>query len=180
MTLRRPLLSASSASSARRLGLPALLLAAGCAPATVEGTSVGNPGLTAVRVAPADQLAPSLARLDVATVTAVSCSGDRQTVVSGVELDLLAPSQVALPGVHTQEPTFGLPATWVDAALKEDAAIKGYTVVDVTPEEMVVTMKMIDTSRPDAEVRDGAKFRLTPGSRRVEVMPVPGASGTFG
>jgi len=98
MTLRRPLLSASFASSARRLGLPALLLAAGCAPATVEGTSVGNPGLTAVRVAPADQLAPSLARLDVATVTAVSCSGDRQTVVSGVELDLLAPSQVALPG----------------------------------------------------------------------------------
>jgi flagellar biosynthesis protein FlhA len=39
-------------------------------------------------------------------------------------------AQVALPGVHTQEPTFGLPATWVDAALKEDAAIKGYTVVD--------------------------------------------------
>ena len=38
--------------------------------------------------------------------------------------------QVALPGIHTTEPTFGLPATWVDAALKEDAAIKGYTVVD--------------------------------------------------
>ena len=39
-------------------------------------------------------------------------------------------AQVTLPGVHTSEPTFGLPATWVDAALKEDAAIKGYTVVD--------------------------------------------------
>jgi len=39
-------------------------------------------------------------------------------------------AQVTLPGVHTAEPTFGLPATWVDAALKEDAAIKGYTVVD--------------------------------------------------
>ena len=26
--------------------------------------------------------------------------------------------------------TFGLPATWIDAALKEEAAIKGYTVVD--------------------------------------------------
>ncbi|MCC6775107.1 MAG: flagellar biosynthesis protein FlhA [Hyphomicrobiales bacterium] len=38
--------------------------------------------------------------------------------------------QVTLPGVHTTEPTFGLPATWVDAALKEEAAIKGYTVVD--------------------------------------------------
>jgi len=38
--------------------------------------------------------------------------------------------QVHLPGIHTPEPTFGLPATWVDAALKEEAAIKGYTVVD--------------------------------------------------
>jgi flagellar biosynthesis protein FlhA len=38
--------------------------------------------------------------------------------------------QVTLPGVHTSEPTFGLPATWVDIALKEEAAIKGYTVVD--------------------------------------------------
>jgi flagellar biosynthesis protein FlhA len=41
-----------------------------------------------------------------------------------------AGSQVTLPGVHTVEPTFGLPATWVDVALKEDAALKGYTVVD--------------------------------------------------
>jgi flagellar biosynthesis protein FlhA len=39
-------------------------------------------------------------------------------------------AQVTLPGVHTTEPTFGLPATWVDAMLKEEAAIKGYTVVD--------------------------------------------------
>jgi flagellar biosynthesis protein FlhA len=39
-------------------------------------------------------------------------------------------AQVTLPGIHTSEPTFGLPATWVDAALKEEAAIKGYTVVD--------------------------------------------------
>jgi flagellar biosynthesis protein FlhA len=41
-----------------------------------------------------------------------------------------AGAQVTLPGVHTTEPTFGLPATWVDVALKEEAAIKGYTVVD--------------------------------------------------
>src|SRR5262249_30014904 len=41
-----------------------------------------------------------------------------------------AGAQVALPGIHTSEPTFGLPATWVDAALKEEAAVKGYTVVD--------------------------------------------------
>ncbi len=41
-----------------------------------------------------------------------------------------AGGQVSLPGTHTTEPTFGLPATWIDAALKEDAAMKGYTVVD--------------------------------------------------
>jgi flagellar biosynthesis protein FlhA len=39
-------------------------------------------------------------------------------------------TQVDLPGMHTTEPTFGLPATWIDGALKEEAAIKGYTVVD--------------------------------------------------
>jgi flagellar biosynthesis protein FlhA len=39
-------------------------------------------------------------------------------------------AQVKLPGLHTTEPTFGLPATWVDAAQKEEASMKGYTVVD--------------------------------------------------
>ncbi|HJZ20748.1 MAG TPA: FHIPEP family type III secretion protein, partial [Bradyrhizobium sp.] len=38
--------------------------------------------------------------------------------------------QVSVPGIHTMEPTFGLPATWVDASLKEEASLKGYTVVD--------------------------------------------------
>jgi flagellar biosynthesis protein FlhA len=39
-------------------------------------------------------------------------------------------NQVQIPGIHTTEPTFGLPATWVDSALKEEASLKGYTVVD--------------------------------------------------
>ena len=41
-----------------------------------------------------------------------------------------AGNQVGLPGIHTIEPTFGLPATWVEAGLKEEASLKGYTVVD--------------------------------------------------
>jgi flagellar biosynthesis protein FlhA len=41
-----------------------------------------------------------------------------------------AGNQVTLPGIHTTEPTFGLPATWIDAARKEEASVKGYTVVD--------------------------------------------------
>ncbi|CUA92269.1 flagellar biosynthesis protein FlhA [Pannonibacter indicus] len=41
-----------------------------------------------------------------------------------------AGGQVKLPGTHTIEPTFGLPATWVEAAYREDASLRGYTVVD--------------------------------------------------
>ncbi len=41
-----------------------------------------------------------------------------------------AGQQVTMPGTHTTEPTFGLPATWIDAALKEEASVRGYTVVD--------------------------------------------------
>jgi len=37
---------------------------------------------------------------------------------------------VNLPGIQTMEPTFGLPATWIEAALKEEAGVRGYTVVD--------------------------------------------------
>jgi flagellar biosynthesis protein FlhA len=38
--------------------------------------------------------------------------------------------QVDFPGIHTVEPTFGLPATWIDGGLKEEASLKGMTVVD--------------------------------------------------
>jgi flagellar biosynthesis protein FlhA len=41
-----------------------------------------------------------------------------------------AGNPVGIPGINTTEPTFGLPATWVDASLKEEASLKGYTVVD--------------------------------------------------
>src|SRR6516164_3010711 len=41
-----------------------------------------------------------------------------------------AGGHVSIPGIHTKEPTFGLPATWVDASFKEEASLKGYTVVD--------------------------------------------------
>jgi flagellar biosynthesis protein FlhA len=38
--------------------------------------------------------------------------------------------QVDLPGQHVLEPTFGLPATWIDGALRDEAQLRGYTVVD--------------------------------------------------
>jgi flagellar biosynthesis protein FlhA len=38
--------------------------------------------------------------------------------------------QVQLPGQHMTEPTFGLPATWIDTGMREEAQLRGYTVVD--------------------------------------------------
>ena len=37
---------------------------------------------------------------------------------------------IDLPGTHTTEPAFGLPATWVSSALREEASFRGFTVVD--------------------------------------------------
>ena len=40
--------------------------------------------------------------------------------------------QVELPGEHGKEPAFGLPATWIDESLREEATFRGYTIVDPT------------------------------------------------
>jgi len=37
---------------------------------------------------------------------------------------------ITLPGENTTEPTFGLPAMWIDEQYREEAHFKGYTVVD--------------------------------------------------
>ena len=38
--------------------------------------------------------------------------------------------EISLPGENTREPTFGLPAKWIDAGAREEALFRGYTVVD--------------------------------------------------
>jgi flagellar biosynthesis protein FlhA len=45
--------------------------------------------------------------------------------------------QVDLPGEHMREPAFGLPATWIDEGLREEATFRGYTIVD--PATVVTT-----------------------------------------
>ncbi|AJD49326.1 flagellar biosynthesis protein A [Isoalcanivorax pacificus W11-5] len=44
------------------------------------------------------------------------------------------PGQLAgeVPGTPTQDPAFGLPAVWIEAALREQAQVYGYTVVDAS------------------------------------------------
>ncbi len=48
------------------------------------------------------------------------------------QLMVMDPSgkQIALPGTHTTEPTFGLPATWIEPALRDEAELKGYSIID--------------------------------------------------
>lgn len=44
------------------------------------------------------------------------------------------PGQTAgsLPGVQTRDPAFGLPAVWIEAGMREQAQVLGYTVVDAS------------------------------------------------
>jgi len=37
---------------------------------------------------------------------------------------------IDLPGTQTVEPTFGLPATWVEPAIRDEAELKGYSIID--------------------------------------------------
>ncbi|MGE5476260.1 MAG: flagellar biosynthesis protein FlhA [Bacteroidales bacterium] len=45
--------------------------------------------------------------------------------------------EITLPGEKTKEPTFGLPAMWIDVGNREEALFRGYTVVD--PPTVVTT-----------------------------------------
>lgn len=60
-----------------------------------------------------------------------------------------AGDQVDVPGIHTTEPTFGLPATWVDASLKEEASLKGYTVVDAATVASTHLTELLKTNMSD-------------------------------
>ena len=69
-------------------------------------------------------------------------ASDYAIVIKGVEVArgsvmtgrLLAMSpgktEKEIPGVKTQEPTFGLPSVWINASTKQEAQMAGYTMVD--------------------------------------------------
>jgi flagellar biosynthesis protein FlhA len=60
-----------------------------------------------------------------------------------------AGGRIDVPGIHMTEPTFGLPATWVDPALKEEASVKGYTVVDAATVLATHLTELIKTNMSD-------------------------------
>jgi flagellar biosynthesis protein FlhA len=39
-------------------------------------------------------------------------------------------NKIDLPGHHTAEPTFGLPATWIEPALRDEAELRGLSIID--------------------------------------------------
>jgi flagellar biosynthesis protein FlhA len=57
--------------------------------------------------------------------------------------------QVQLPGQHMLEPTFGLPATWIDNALRDEAQLRGYTVVDAATVLSTHLTEVIKANMPD-------------------------------
>ena len=53
-----------------------------------------------------------------------------------------------IDGIHTKEPAFGLDAIWIDADKKEEAIIKGYTVIDPAT---VISTHMSELVKKNAE-----------------------------
>ena len=56
---------------------------------------------------------------------------------------------VGVPGEETTEPAFGLPASWIDAAHKEEASFRGYTVVDAATVLTTHITEVIKDNMPD-------------------------------
>ncbi|HEY8594584.1 MAG TPA: flagellar biosynthesis protein FlhA [Devosiaceae bacterium] len=82
--------------------------------------------MPAVRILDNMQLQPDSYRIKIKEVDA----GGGQVHAS--QLMVMDPmgNPIDLPGDHTTEPTFGLPATWIDVALRDEAELKGLTIVD--------------------------------------------------
>ena len=56
---------------------------------------------------------------------------------------------ITMPGESTTEPTFGLPAMWIDEQYREEAHFKGYTVVDAPTVITTHITEIIKDNMPD-------------------------------
>ena len=57
--------------------------------------------------------------------------------------------QITLPGHHTTEPTFGLPATWIEPALRDEAELKGYSIIDPSTVISTHLTEVLKANLPD-------------------------------
>ncbi|MGN7438096.1 MAG: flagellar biosynthesis protein FlhA [Alcanivorax sp.] len=58
-------------------------------------------------------------------------------------------ASITLPGENTVEPTFGLPAMWIQEQYREEAHFKGYTVVDAPTVITTHITELIKDNMPD-------------------------------
>ncbi|HEY3814941.1 MAG TPA: flagellar biosynthesis protein FlhA [Caulobacteraceae bacterium] len=83
-----------------------------------------------------------------------------------------AGKQVELPGEHVREPAFGLPATWIDDSLREEATFRGYTIVDPATVLTTHLTEILKDNMPDllsyAEVQKLLKDLPTEQKKLVE------------
>jgi flagellar biosynthesis protein FlhA len=56
---------------------------------------------------------------------------------------------ITLPGEETTEPTFGLPAMWVEESHREEASFRGYTVVDAPTVVTTHLTEVVKENMPD-------------------------------
>jgi flagellar biosynthesis protein FlhA len=84
--------------------------------------------------------------------------------------------QVELPGEHMREPAFGLPATWIDESLREEATFRGYTIVDPATVLTTHLTEILKENMPDllsyAEVQKLLK-ELTPEQKKLADELIP-------
>ena len=84
--------------------------------------------------------------------------------------------QVELPGEHVKEPAFGLPATWIDDALREEASFRGYTIVDPATVMTTHLTEILKENMPDlvtyAEVQKLLK-ELPPEQKKLSEDLIP-------
>jgi flagellar biosynthesis protein FlhA len=84
--------------------------------------------------------------------------------------------QVELPGEHVREPAFGLPATWIDDTLREEATFRGYTIVDPATVLTTHLTEILKENMPDllsyAEVQKLLK-ELSPEQKKLVEDLVP-------
>src|SRR6476620_2964738 len=82
-----------------------------------------------------------------------------------------------------REPAFGLPATWIDESLREEATFRGYTIVDPATVLTTHLTEILKENMADllsyAEVQKLLK-ELTPEQKKLadDLMPAVATAGT--
>ena len=106
--------------------------------------------------------------------------------LEGDKLLAMDPTGTSLPieGIDTIEPTFGLPAKWIDESKREEASFNGYTVVDCSTVITTHMTEIIKDNMPDLLTRTEVEKLiedLTPNHEKLieELIPAKITVGTF-